>query len=74
MNNKDYEQWDGEVYTGNYKFDIQQSLESYGDSDVMKVYTPKNLSQTLDLESPCELIWERPSYSEMFDYIEGIVR
>jgi len=40
----------------------------------MKVYTPKNLSQTLDLDSSCELIWERPSYSEMFDYIEGIVK
>lgn len=40
----------------------------------MKIYTPKNLSQMLDLESPCELIWERPSYSELFDYIEGIVR
>lgn len=37
----------------------------------MKIYNPKNLSQMLDLESSCELIWERPSYSEMFDYIEG---
>jgi len=46
----------------------------YADSDVMKVYTPKNLSQTLDLESSCELTWERPSYSEMFDYIEGNVK
>lgn len=24
----DYEQWDGEVYTGNYNSDIQQSLSS----------------------------------------------
>lgn len=45
--------------------------KSYADSDIMKIYTPKNLSQMLDLDSSCELIWERPSYSEMFDYIEG---
>lgn len=42
------------------------------DSDVMKVYTLKNLSGMLNLESDCELIWERPSYSEIFDYIEGL--
>ena len=46
--------------------------KSYSESDVMKVYSVKNLSQMLDLESDCELIWERPSYSEMFDYIEGL--
>jgi hypothetical protein len=45
--------------------------KSYPDSDVMKVYTVKNLSGMLDLESEIELIWERPTYSEMFDYIEG---
>jgi len=45
---------------------------SYSDSDIMKVYTVKNLSGMLNLESDCELIWERPSYSEMFDYIEGL--
>lgn len=42
------------------------------DSDVIKVYTVKNQAGMLDLESDCELIWERPSYSEMFDYIEGL--
>lgn len=46
--------------------------KSYSDSDVMKVYTVKNLSGMLDLESEIELIWERPTYSEMFDYIEGL--
>lgn len=46
------------------------SDSSYSDSDVMKVYSAKNLSQLLDLESDVELIWERPTYSEMFDYIE----
>ena len=46
--------------------------KSHTESDVMKVYSAKNLSQMLDLDSDCELIWERPSYSEMFDYIEGL--
>jgi len=46
--------------------------KSYSDSDVMKVYNVKNLSGMLNLESDCELIWERPTYSEMFDYIEGL--
>lgn len=46
--------------------------KSYSESDVMKVYSAKNLSQMLDLESDIELIWERPTYSEMFDYIEGL--
>ena len=46
--------------------------KSYSDSDVMKVYTVKNLSGMLDLESEIELIWERPTYSEMFDYFEGL--
>lgn len=46
--------------------------KSYSDSDVMKVYTVKKLSEMLDLESDVELIWERPTYSEMFDYIEGL--
>lgn len=46
--------------------------KSGSDSDVMKVYTVKNLSGMLNLESACELIWERPKYSEMFDYIEGL--
>lgn len=46
--------------------------KSYSDSDVMKVYTVKNLSGMLNLESEVELIWERPTYSEMFDYIEGL--
>ena len=46
--------------------------KSYSDSDVMKVYTIKNLSGMLDLESEIELMWERPTYSEMFDYIEGL--
>lgn len=46
--------------------------KSYSDSDVMKVYTVKNLSGMLNLESEIELIWERPTYSEMFDYIEGL--
>jgi len=27
MKEQQYEQWDGEVYTGNYSFDIQQSLD-----------------------------------------------
>lgn len=26
MSHRDYEQWDGEVYTGNYEFDIKQSF------------------------------------------------
>lgn len=47
---------------------------SWHNSDVMKVYSPKNLSRMLDLESDCELIWERPTYSEMFDYIEENVK
>jgi hypothetical protein len=42
------------------------------DCDVMKVYSAKNLSQVLDLESSVELIWKRPTYEEMFDYIEGL--
>lgn len=46
--------------------------KSDSDSDVMKVFTVKNLSGMLDLESEVELIWERPTYSEMFDYIEGL--
>lgn len=46
--------------------------KSYSDSDVMKVYSVKSLSGMLNLESDCELIWERPTYSEMFDYIEGL--
>lgn len=46
--------------------------KSCSDSDVMKVYSVKNLSGMLNLESDCELIWERPTYSEMFDYIEGL--
>lgn len=46
--------------------------KSYIESDVMKVYSVKNMSQMLDLESDCELIWERPTYSEVFDYIESL--
>lgn len=45
---------------------------TFSESDVMKVYTPKKLSEMLNLEGEIELIWERPGYSEMFDYIERL--
>ena len=47
-------------------------LHRYSDQDIMKVYAPVKVADTLDFNADCELIWERPSYSEMFDYIEGL--
>jgi hypothetical protein len=47
-------------------------LSTYSEQDIMKVFTPLKVADTLDLNAEVELIWERPSYSEMFDYIEGL--
>lgn len=58
--------------SGKYNEDLLVSGDGFAESDVMKVYTVKKLSEMLDLESDVELIWERPTYSEMFDYIEGL--
>lgn len=47
-------------------------LHRYSDQDIMKVFTPLKVCDTLNFDAEVELIWERPTYSEMFDYIEGL--
>lgn len=53
------------------KFD-NDLLSTYSEQDIMKVFTPLKIADTLDLNTEVVLVWERPTYSEMFDYIEGL--
>lgn len=39
--------------------------------DIMKVFTPVRIHETLDLKAEVELLWERPTYTELFDALEG---
>lgn len=53
------------------KFD-NDLLTQHSEQDIMKVFSPLSVADTLDLNAEVALIWERPTYSEMFDYIEGL--
>lgn len=45
-------------------------LNRYPDQDIMKVFSPVHVADTLDLNAKVELIWERPTYTELFDALE----
>lgn len=47
-------------------------LTHHSEQDIMKVFRVVSIADTLDLNGKVELIWERPTYSELFDYIEGL--
>jgi len=38
MNFSEYEQWDGEVYTGNYNFDLNEAFKVYKMVHVNQIY------------------------------------
>lgn len=42
------------------------------ENDIIKVFLPECVAETLNHKAKVTLMWERPSYSEMFDYIEGL--
>jgi hypothetical protein len=41
------------------------------ESDIIRVFSPVNISEMLDIKAMCNCIWERPTYSSLFDYIEA---
>lgn len=53
-----------------YDNDLLCISKSYPESDIMKVFTPVRVHETLDLKAEVELVWERPTYTELFDALE----
>ena len=45
-------------------------LSKYPDTDIIKVFTPVRVHETLDLKAEVELVWQRPTYTELFDELE----
>lgn len=52
------------------KFD-NDLLSNHSEQDIMKVLRVVSIADTLDLYGQVELIWERPSYTELFDALEA---
>lgn len=54
------------------KYDNDLLCTSYPEGDIMKVFLVNNVAETLNFKAEVTLMWERPTYSEMFDCIEGL--
>lgn len=54
------------------KYDNDLLCTSYPESDIMKVFLVDNVAETLNFKAKVTLMWERPTYSEIFDYIEEL--
>ena len=54
------------------KYDNDLLCMCHPEQDIMKVFLPVCIAETLNHKAKVTLMWERPSYSEMFDYIEGL--
>lgn len=54
------------------KYDNDLLSTNHPDSDIMKVFLVDNVAETLSFKAKVTLIWERPTYTEMFDCIEGL--
>lgn len=52
------------------KYDNDLLSTSFPESDIMKVFLVNSIAETLNHKAEVTLLWQRPSYSEMFDYIE----
>lgn len=52
------------------KYDSDLISTSYPENDIMKVFLVNNVAETLNHKAEVTLMWERPTYRELFDYIE----
>lgn len=61
---------DGCYSNANYNNDLL--CTSHPESDIMKVFIVNDVAETMNHKASVTLMWERPTYTELFDYIEGL--
>lgn len=54
------------------KYDNDLLSLNYSDSDIMKVFFVKSPAETLNYNAGVTLLWERPSYTELFNALENL--
>lgn len=60
-------------YSGaSYDIDLLCTIAAYPESDIMKVFLVDNVAETLNHKAKVTLMWERPTYTELFDALEGL--
>lgn len=52
------------------EYDSDLLCTSHSDCDIMKVFLVHNVAETLNHKAEVTLMWERPTYTELFDALE----
>lgn len=55
-----------------YDNDLLCINSSCSKSDIMKVFLVDNVAETLNHKAKVTLVWERPTYTELFDVLEKV--
>lgn len=53
------------------KYNNDLLCDGYPDADIVKVFLVDSVAETLNHKATVTLLWERPTYTELFDALEA---